>query len=99
MAKIRRELPCEVCGKSVRLSRKRFLQMVKSDQLPICEQCRRFVRPGTARVSELPSEQEFPKLGLARKVGRGANRQGALASMSLARCGERTYGDGVAANE
>lgn len=96
---MKRELPCEICGKPVQIQKDRFLAMVKANHQLHCEQCRRFVRPGVARVSQLPSEQEVPKLGLARKCRRGAKRKGALASMPLARCGDRGYGDGVGTDE
>ena len=85
--KMRRELSCDCCGVMVRLSRRRLRDLARDRAKPLCEQCRRYVRPGTARVSQLPSEQVVPALGLARKRGRGAKRVGVLASCPLARCG------------
>lgn len=83
-----RRLPCEVCGKEVAIQdRGRFLRAVRDGDSVRCEQCGGYVVPGTARVSQLPSEHVLPALGLRRKVRRGAKRVGSLESCPLGRCG------------
>lgn len=62
--------------------------MVRRNASARCEQCGRYVFPGTARVSQLPSEHVLPAMGLRRKVRRGAKRRGVLESCPLGRCGE-----------
>lgn len=94
---MRRELPCELCGKSVVIaSRHKFLHIVRDGLTVRCEQCRRYVLPGTARVSQLPSEHVIPAMGLRMKHGRTAKRKEVLESCPLGRCGVRTCEDGVA---
>lgn len=86
--KHRRELPCEVCGAVVEIrGRDRFLAAVRAGEYVRCEGCRAFVSPGIVRVTELPTEQEKPSLGLARKQRRNGRRKGVLESMPLKRCG------------
>jgi len=89
----RRNRPCEVCGRDVAIrSRRRFLQLVRDDQPVRCEQCRRYVSPGTARVSQLPSEHVLPAMGLRAKLRRNAKRRGVLESCPLGRCGASSSG-------
>src|SRR5690606_2206740 len=86
--KMRREDGCEVCGVPVKYySREKFLEAGREGSRVRCEQCRSYVFTGTARESQLPSEQEFPALGLRRKVGRGAKHKRGLESLKLSRCG------------
>jgi len=96
---MRRELPCECCGVMVRLGKARLRDLARRDALPFCEQCRRYVRPGTARVSQLTTEQVDPSLGLSRKRGRGAKPARVLANLPLARCGQRVCDDGGGGDE
>lgn len=99
---MRRELECECCGKPVAIvGRQRFLQMVRSKQKPLCNQCRRYIRhasgvvaarlPGTARTAESVVGPSLVALGLTPKRGRGANRMTPLASQSLGRYGVSGY--------
>jgi len=96
---MRRELPCECCGVPVRIAkRERFLQLVRTGEAVRCRQCRRYVSSGerfsddetpvTARVSQLPTEQVVPALGLRRKVRKTAKRTLPLESCPLKRCGK-----------
>ena len=78
-------LPCECCAVDVRLGRERFLRLVRADQKPLCEQCRRYVSPGTARKSQPVGETRDMSLGLTAKQGKGAKRVRPLASMPLKR--------------
>ena len=98
--KSRLRWPCEVCGKEVAVaSRNRFLELVRCGHTVRCGQCRRYVFPGTARVSQLPSEHVVPSMGLRRKLGRGAKRLGVLESCPLGRCGVKTCADAGAVGE
>ncbi len=99
MPKTRRELPCEECGIGVRIaSRKRFLRLVKSDESVLCEQCRRFVLPGTARMSQDTNETVFPSMALRHKRGRRAKRVGVLESCPVSMCGKPGYDVAVSAD-
>jgi len=82
-----RVLPCECCGIEVKLSRRRLLELVKSNRKPFCEQCRRYVMPGTARTSQPLSETEDMAMRLRRKTGNGAKTKRGLASYPAKRCG------------
>lgn len=89
-------LPCNCCEKEVRISnRERFLEMVRTDQRPFCEQCRRYVSPGTARVSKIAGEQEFPALCLTALRSRNGDRLPPLAGMKLKRCGASSCDNAV----
>ena len=96
---MRRE-PCEVCGKDVTIaSRHRYLQIVHDRITVRCEQCRRYVSPGTARVTQMPSEYVLLAIEVRRKIGRGAKRTGVLESCPLGRCGATTCEVGGAAKD
>lgn len=82
-----RLLPCEVCGIEVKLSRRRLLELVKASRKPFCEQCRRYVLPGTARMSQPLGETGDASMRLRRKTGRGAKTKRGLASYPIKRCG------------
>ena len=82
-----RVLPCEVCGIEVKLSRRRLLELVKARRKPFCEQCGRYVIPGTARMSQPLGETEDASMRLRRKTGRGAKTKRGLASYPAKRCG------------
>jgi len=101
-----RRLPCEICGKEVviqgsktQTSKERFLELVRTGSTVRCERCGGYVLPGTARVSQVPTEHEFTPLGLRRKMGRHAKRRGVLESCPLGRCGVTSYGDAGAVND
>lgn len=100
MRSSKRLLPCEVCGKEITIaSRSRFLRLVRSGEKVRCEQCGAYVFPGTARVSQLPSEHVIPAMGLRRKQGRTAKRRGVLESCPLGRCGVTACEDAGAMSE
>ncbi len=97
--KLKRALPCDVCGIEIVLSRKRLHDMARTGQKPLCEQCRRYVIPGTARMSQPISETEVASLRLREKVGSGAKTKRGLASYPLKRCGTTGCEPGVAVSE
>lgn len=81
-----RQKPCECCGVGINMSRKRFLDAVKYRKPVLCEQCRRYVSAGVARVSQLPAEQVDPALGLTRKRRGRDSKGGPLEKCPLRRC-------------
>lgn len=69
------------------MERERFLELVQTGKLPICRQCRRYVRPASLRTSTLASEHTPPTTGLARKARKNAKRTIEVESMPFARTG------------
>lgn len=94
-----RTWPCEVCDHPVKLTAKRYREVALFLHTVRCEQCRRFVSPGSARVSQLPSEQVVPSLGLAAKQGKRAKIKRGLASLPLKRLGATACEAGGAVGE
>lgn len=90
-----RVLACQVCGVNVTLSRKRLRQLARERQHPLCEQCRRYVSPAAARVSQPVGESGDIATRLRHKTGKGAKTKRGLASWPLKRCGKVDYDDGV----
>jgi hypothetical protein len=84
---VKLSLSCDCCAVDVRLSRDRFLRLVRADQKPLCEQCRRYVLPGTARKSQPVGETADMALRLVPQAGKGAKRVRPLASCKLKRVG------------
>lgn len=85
---------CEICGKEVELSRERFLWVVQHDVPVFCEQCKRYVSPGTARTSQPIGESGDITTRLQRKTGKGAKTKRGLASWPLMRCTPPSRGEG-----
>ena len=90
---MKRTLPCDACGKEVKISatrkesaKERFLRMVREREKPLCGQCRRYVSPGSVRRRPPVGETEDIPLVLADKQGNGKLKRG-LDSMPLKRCG------------
>ena len=83
---LKRLLPCEVCGIEVEVSRTRLRELVRTRRSPLCEQCRKYVMPGTARMSQPLGETRDAGLRLRKKTGRGAKTKRGLASYPLRRC-------------
>jgi hypothetical protein len=83
---MKRTRPCEICGIEMELSRERFLYVVPRNLPVFCEQCRRYVTPGTARMSQPIAESGDVATRLRRKTGRGAKTKRGLASWPLKRC-------------
>lgn len=94
-----RGIECEVCGQEVVLPRKRFLALLESGRKPLCEQCRRYVQPVTARVSQPSQMSDVMTQITRRKIGRLAKRARVLANLPLGRCGVLGYGDGEEVTE
>jgi len=93
-------LPCACCAREVRIrDRSRFLRMVRERRQPLCEQCRRYVRGGVARIAQVPGEHDDPKLFLVRGRGKHARKRKALASQPLARVCATACEAGVAVDE
>ena len=84
----KRVVPCQVCGIEIKVSRQRLLELAKKGTLwSECEQCRRYVMPGTARMSQPIGETEDASMRLRRKTGKGAKTKRGLASYPAKRCG------------
>jgi len=81
-----RSLPCACCSIEVKLSRKRLRDLARKKRNPLCEQCRRFVSPATARVSQPLGETRDISMAVARKQGPNAKQVRPLASMPVKRC-------------
>lgn len=92
-------ITCDVCGHDVRVSRRRYSDLKRHDLSTRCGQCRRFVMPATARKSQLTIEPVDPSLALADCGIKRVPRPVPLESLRLARCAERSYGDGGAGDE
>ena len=84
---MKRQLDCECCGIAVTLSAERLRELVKSRRKPLCEQCRRYVMPGTARVAKVPGESQDMALWMRHKTGKGAKHKRGLESVPVKRCG------------
>lgn len=69
------------CGHEVKLSKERFLQLVRENKKPLCEQCRRYLKPPSARVSQLRKGAAFKDYVLVRSGSSGAG-----ADRPLAKC-------------
>lgn len=81
-------LKCESCGFDVAIaSQERFLDLLSENRLPLCEQCRRYVSPGTARVPEVSDSASLTQLGLVDDIGSSTGKRKPLASLRLGRCG------------
>lgn len=91
----KRALPCECCGIEVVVSRERLRRLARSGRRPLCEQCRRYVSPGTARMSQPVGETEDAALRLREKRRGSQPAVQPLASMPLGRCGTTGYRDGA----
>lgn len=95
---MRRELSCECCHKLVSISNvARYRELVRTKTLPLCGQCRRYIRPASGNVpakywevtrsAESVNGPSLVATGLVTKRGRGAKRITPLASQSFGRCG------------
>lgn len=80
---MRHEVACDNCGKQMRVSDERLLSALKNGIC--CEQCRRYIQPGTARLSQSKADQTVANLSLRKKTRRNAKRRKALASMKVGR--------------
>ena len=88
-----RRLPCEVCGTEVEIhDRERYLRLVRNAEQVCCEQCGRYVLPGTARKSQLPTEHVVTSLGLREKRGGSKGKLGSLEKLPLGRMGKGVCG-------
>lgn len=83
---MKRELPCECCGKQVQLSKARLRELAEARRQPLCKQCRRYISPVTARMPEVEKVPSLTSLVLRKKVRKNAKRSKALASFPLGRC-------------
>lgn len=84
---MKRTLPCEVCAIEVELSSARLRRVVQERLRVRCEQCRRYVSPGTARVSQPLGETQDASMCLAMKQGPTAKVKRGIASLPVKRCG------------
>lgn len=93
-----RSLECECCFKPVTIaSRGRYMAMVKAGLKPLCNQCRRYIRPasagvavgsaGSARGPEGVAAPTLTTLGLVAKRGHAGKRVRSLASKAITRQG------------
>lgn len=103
-----RTLPCANCGEPVQLRRGPFLAMRRSDRLPLCRECGRFLSrerpgegetPGAARVAQVSDGEQIAVSRLAGKRRVSGKRGKALASLRLKRVLGVSYDDGVAEDE
>jgi len=91
-----RLIPCGVCRSPVKVAnRQRFLELKRIGESPLCEQCRRYVSPRVARMTEVQDEYQSAPLALRKRIGKRAKKSSALAKLRVGRCVARGCGDGV----
>lgn len=61
-------LKCRYCFLPLRLTRKRFDQLVDQEGLPVCKECRRFGTTGKYHISWEEIDEDIGNLGEAQEV-------------------------------
>lgn len=102
-------LPCNGCGRSVDVSKQRYLELTKAGKFPTCRECVRLSRyqlpaqscerPGGGETAEAARETEIASaVGLIYVEGTGRRRHdlAPLANGRVRRVTARHSGDGVA---